>query len=112
MKLDGFMAKAIMAEIKETNANADYLVCYNKGIKLISIDQNTKHGENLFTTHHNEWDEEKKEYNRIDDIGMKLEVKCKFKPADKWENNIVIYEVVLYSDGSIRIFFDGTEYAA
>lgn len=32
--------------------------------------------------------------------------------APKYENNVVFYEVAIYTDGSMSIYFDGTSYEA
>lgn len=86
--------KAIFTEIKTHNANYDYLSEYNKGIKFVSMGR----------------------YNRDEftvcsdgNTMVKYLIKCRFK-APKYENNVVIYMVNIYSDGSMGIYFDGTEY--
>lgn len=40
---------------------------------------------------------------------MKLEAKFSFK-AKKYENNILFYEICIYSDGSVVAFYDGEGY--
>ena len=41
---------------------------------------------------------------------VSYKVECTFKPAKKWDNNLVIFKVNLYSNGDMGIYFDGTSY--
>lgn len=93
------LQKAIFSEIKKHINEADYLMEYSKGIKFESMDRYQKEGYEEYV---------------ICSGGVSLtryEVKCRFK-ALKYEDNIVVFMVNVYSDGEIGIYFDGTEYVA
>ena len=106
-----FMQKAIMSEIKAHNNERTDLTSYNKGIKLLSMEQDKERGAH-FDTWHNVWNEDDSTYERVEDAGLRLKVRCGFKPAEKYAANVVIYEVAVYSEGTIAVFYDGEEYAA
>lgn len=97
------MQEAIMKAIKKHNT--DDLAKYNKGIKFVSMGRYLHEGyEEYVITGYK--DKAEKENLSI----VRYEVKCSFKPEKKYDDNIVRYEVILYSDGSHAIFFDGTSY--
>ena len=107
-----FMQKAIMAAIKEHNNDPENTLAeYNKGIKLLSMEPDRKRGAHIDTWHNN-WHEDTKEFERVDDAALRLKVKCSFKPTEKYAANVVIYEVIIYSEGTIGVYYDGEEYAA
>lgn len=89
--------KAILADIKAHCTECDYCGKFNKGLRFLSMRPYTK--TNSFTV-------------MSDGTELiKYEVKCKFSAA-KYENNVVVFMVNLYSDGTTGIYFDGTEYQA
>ena len=90
------ITKAIFTEIKKHNEKDEYLNQYNKGIKFESMG---RYHRDEFTICYD------------DESLVRYEVKCRFKPAIKYDNNVVKYMVCLYSDGGMGIYFDGTEYA-
>ena len=98
------MQKAIMTAIKKNNSERE-LEWFNKGIKFMSMGRYIKEGyqEHVITGFNNTVNGEYASLTRY-------EVKCTFKPADKWEDNIVKYQVNIYSDGTMGIYFDGTEW--
>lgn len=117
MKETNIMQKAILAQIKAHNANDEYLSQFNKGIKIYSIDKydgrlagqalygNSYHNEYPLSDQNN-WDV----CRRIDDTFLRLTVKCEFKPAHKYDYDIVEYEVIFYSYGALTVMFDGLTY--
>lgn len=100
------MQKAIMTEIKKNNTDSAYLNQYNKGIKFEHmsryIDENYK--EYTITSYTDENGE---------NVSMtKYMVECRIKPIHRHGNNIVKYMVNVYSDGTMTVYFDGTDYKA
>ena len=92
--------KAIIKEVKAHNIESDELKEFNKGIKFVSMTPYNKEGYENYVMCSN---------------GVSLtryELKCQFKPEHKFDNNIVKYQVNVYSDGTVGFYFDGTEYAA
>lgn len=92
-----FFQKAIIQEIKENNANSDYLNKYNRGLKFEKMNAYKKNGLNTYTV------------CSSGECLVRYEVICKFKPETKWDNDIVIYQVNVYSDGTMSVYFDGTK---
>lgn len=107
-----FMQQAIMAEIKKHNTDVEGLNEYNKRIEFISSEpyESQLDKETFGRTWFFEWDEDKKEYERIDQAYMKLLVRCKFKPIEKGERDIVKYKVFIYSDGNMTVLYDGSDW--
>ena len=119
--MNEFMAKAITeavkAEIKEHIENAYSEENFNfwnkfKGIKLVDIrraDDNGLEREKRF--HSNALCETS--FNAHDGSKniniMKLAAKFSYK-AKKYEDNVLFYEVAIYSDGSMGLYFDGASY--
>ena len=98
------LQKIIFNEIKRHNANDDYLLRYNRGIKFLSIGRYIHKGYNEYMLTGFKTDDG-------ENVSMaKYEVKCLFKPEHKGDNNVVKYMFNLYSDGTHGIYFDGTEY--
>ena len=92
--------KSIIKAVKEHNAEREGLTEYNKGIKFLSMTPYNKPGyENFVICHDGE-------------SLTRFELKCSFKPEHKYDNNIVKYQVNVYSGGTIVFYFDGTEYAS
>lgn len=111
-----FLEKAILAEIKENNERDDYLVKFNKGIKLEKVGKyngeimaNRQYGDTCHYEYPNasngDWTSVK-----VEDTYLRLSVECSYKPSNKYDNNIVMYEVYLYSCGMMVAMFDGTKY--
>ena len=100
------LQKAIMQAIKKYNASKEDLERFNKGIKFKSMGRylHRNYEEYVITMFEN--------LTNVDEFVsmVKYEVKCYFKPANKGDNNIVKYMINIYSDGSMGIYFDGTEY--
>lgn len=92
------LQSAILAEIKIHNCDDEYLAQFNRNIKFLSMERYIKDGYDEYTICYN------------GDSMAKYLVKCSFKPAEKYGNNVVKYMVNIYSDGSVGIYFDGTEY--
>ena len=93
-----FLQKAIMATIKADNAKYDFLNRYNAGIRFHSMGRCKKAGVDEFTICHN------------GESLTRYQVKCKFRPAVKYDKNTVLYQVNVYSSGTIEVFYDGTSY--
>lgn len=89
------MTKAIINLIKKHNNDRAELAAYNKGIKFLSM--KLKDGENFIKCCDG-------------NVLTKYEVRCKFKPANKWDNNVVIYQFNMYSNGDHGFYFDGTAF--
>ncbi len=90
------LQKFITSEVKAHNKERE-LEQFNKGLKFLSMEMYNKEGyENfvLCSSGH---------------TMARYEVKFTFT-AKKYENNVVKYMVNIYSDGSMGIYFDGTEY--
>ena len=99
-----FMQKAVMQAIKEhNNTPENTLECYNRGIKLLSMEPDRERGAH-FDTWHNNWHEDTREFERVDDAALRLKVKCSFKPSEKYAANVVVYEVIIYSEGTIGVY--------
>lgn len=90
--------KAIFTLIKKHNEKDEYLKQFNKGIKFASMGRYIKEGYEEFVICSD------------GDSLTRYEAKCFFTPAIKGDNNVVKYQVNMYSDGSISLYFDGTEY--
>lgn len=109
------LQQAILKAIKMHNTEREGLEGFNKSIKLISTEQDAKRGAHGDTYHYEYPNKDKDDWekcNKVDDAFLRLTVKCSFKPEHKYDNNVVIYEVMLISNGEICIYFDGTEYRA
>lgn len=111
------LEKMVLAAIKEHNNEDEdgYLTQFNHKIRLVSMGPDRERGAHWDTTHNEYPNEDKGDYetcNVIDDAALRLAVKCKFKPVNEFDDNVVKYEVDLFSNGEITIYFDGTEYAA
>ena len=108
-------APVIAISERNSNDSDGYFQQFNKSLKLLSMAPDRRRGAH-FDTYHNEFPNEAQgDYetcNRIDDAALRLAVKCSFKPANKYDNNVVLYEVVLYSNGEMSVYFDGTAYKA
>lgn len=110
-----YMTEAIMKAIKAHNAERDeFLAQFNKNIKIKDIRPYTGNLEKFGNTYHCEYPNEAEgDYTtciKYDDIYMRLLVDCSFKPANKYDNNTVQYEVMMISTGEIVIYFNGTRY--
>lgn len=88
------MKNEIMNLLKKHNKESEYLAKYNKGIKFLSMEQKDEPIECCDGT-----------------ILTKYELKCSFKPEQKYDNNIVKYQFNFYSNGDHGFYFDGTEYS-
>lgn len=89
-----------MNEIKNhlKESGNEYLKAYADGIKFYDMGRYIKTGYNEFT-------------ECCDGTTMvKYRVRTKFKTKFKFDNNTVDWMVNIYSDGTIGIYFDGTEY--
>lgn len=111
------LEKMILTAIKKhNNEDSDgYLTQFNHKIRLVSMGPYRERGAHFDTTHNEYPNEEQGDYvtcNVIDDAALRLIVKCSFKPVNSFDDNLVKYEVILYSNGEVGIYFDGTEYAA
>ena len=111
--------KAIFQAIKEHNSSEERradLEMYNKGIKFLSMTpasgSRTPYGDTFHYVYPNKDQDDWKTCVKVEDVYMRLEVKCKFRPVEKYENNVVMYEVLVISSGEIVVYFDGTEYQA
>lgn len=109
--------KAIFQAIKAHNSNEerhdDYLAQFNRGIKFLSMAPATGSRKPYGDTKHYVYPHSKEnDWTSVEvkDVFMRLEVKCKFSPTDKYEPSIVLYEVLVISSGEIVVYFDGTEY--
>lgn len=89
-----FLQKAIFNAIKEhtTNPDNNYLM-KNKPIEFISMSEGAR--ENIRC------------YNGI--TLTHYTVKTRHK-AEKYEDNITIWDICIYSNGDCGIYFDGTSY--
>lgn len=91
------MQKAIFNEIKKHNAERD-MAEYNKGIKFYSMKLYEKNGLEPFTICH-------------DGTGLtRYEVACEYKAEDAVKGiiDLVVYQVNIYSNGEVGVYFDGT----
>lgn len=89
-------AEMMTKAVRKHNTEREYMAKFNKGLKfqsmaLIDGKEAVKCSDGNTMTCYN--------------------VKFSFK-AGKFENNIVNYEVALYTDGSMSIYFNGTSYEA
>lgn len=91
------MDKMLTALVKEHNKEYD-LEKYNKAIKFFSMSLYNHEGYDNYTM-------------CSDGTWLtRYEVKFTFKADDKWDDNIVKYQVNIYSNGKIHFYFDGTEW--
>lgn len=90
--------KMFMQEIKKHNAEREGLEMYNKGIKFASMD--IYPGRNHITC-------------TDGTILTKYKVSCQYKSAESVKGVIdyVDYQVNIYSNGDMAIYFDGTHWA-
>lgn len=108
--LNEFFNEMLVKAVKAHNAPDEYLSQFNRNMKIVSIDKYEKMGGATFDTFHMRWHEDSKEYEKVEDAALRLLVKFSFKPANKYDNNIVLYEVIIYSCGQLGIYFEGTDY--
>ena len=100
--------KAIMADIKahiledvanDTKGNQEsYFAQFLKGFKFYNMEHMPDYNGDLAT----------KCYPN-EKILIRYRVRTFFKAA-KYENNVALWQINLYSDGTTSIYFDGTEY--
>lgn len=95
--------KAIMAEIRHHNANREWLVAYNDGLRFVSMGRYED-----FTL--KEFDETI--YIGEEEISVsktRYRVTCRFNPDHKLHDDAdtVDYMVIVQSDGRILPYFDG-----
>lgn len=96
--------EAIMKAIKQHNNN-ERLIKFNKCIRFESMGRYIHKGyeEYVITGY--------KDKSGKENISLtRYEVKCSFKPEKKYDDNIVKYEVIIYSDGTIGVLYDGTSF--
>lgn len=93
------LQSAILAEIKIHNCDREYLTQFNKSIRFLSMGRYIKEGYKEFAVCYGGY------------TMTKYLVKCSFKPKNKYDDNVVKYMVNIYSDGTMGIYFDGTEFA-
>ena len=90
------MKNAILKAIKANNVKYEN-ESFNKGIKLENLEPYNKPGYENFTVCY--------DGNTL----TRFKATCIFK-ARKYENNVVFYQVNVYSNGAIEVYFDGTSY--
>ena len=95
------LEKAIFNEIKDhlEEEGREYLKDYKNGIKFLDMGRYIKENYQEFSVLHGG------KYTMI-----KYKVRTLFKPEIKYANNCVDWMVNIYSDGTMGIYFDGTEY--
>lgn len=113
------MQKLVLSSVKEHLLKDEYTAKFTNGLKLISMipaaqDKHSKikresFGTSYYCKYPNKDKDDWTTCIRVDYAFLRLIVKCSFK-ARKYENNVVYTEVVMYSDGTIACYFDGTEY--
>lgn len=109
-----FIEKAVFEAIKRSNEERSPE--FNKGIKFLSmgkysgnIDSERQYGDTWHNEYPNRDQDDWDTCVRVDDTYLRTTVECKFKPEDKWQNDIAIYEVLIYSNGHAVVYFDGTK---
>lgn len=96
------LQKAIMSEIKAhvkedvENKGIELFAKYLKGMKFESMAIDSKREQNV------------KVY-KTDITFNHYTVKTRFKAA-KYDNNIAVWDVVIYSNGECGVYYDGEEY--
>ena len=111
------LEKAIFQSIKEHNASEERrgsLEKFNRGIKFLEMTPAVRNRKPYGDTRHYAYpNPDKNDWTtsiEVRDTFLDLEVKCRFTPDGKYDDNVVLYEVLVISSGEIAVYFDGTEY--
>ena len=106
-----FLSDAIFKAIKAHNEKHEYLVEINRGIKPWSMSEYKGNISKQFgNTAHFIYNEDYSKCTEIPDTYMNIHFEVKFRPEDKYEDNIAIYQVCIISSGEMSIYYDGSRY--
>lgn len=104
---------AIMTAIKEhiksrtNDPGCNDWEAFLKGMKFVNMTYDHERGAQTMCAF-----QATEEHPEYDDMSLsRYTVKTRFKAA-KYENNVAVWQVNIYSNGDIAIYFDGTTYDA